>query len=541
LLLAYSVLTGCATEQRLQETRFPIKIGLLADTQITSDNGFSDFIFRSKDADRFIDVAVRPPALERYLAEEMLDVALKKLTQDANGEKKGVDVILYLGDGANSGGTDEMETLFAALNKYRQETGIPIFMLIGNHDYLGAGTVASPGIRFALLNRDGRPPNPALSKYQVLKKISTFNNASNKMPTNKNFRYIDNFAMVERNKHLDHQTGLYLSGRIWYSEYGKDSVEIFMVDSSDYKDAPDWSKLAKLGFYGSVGSVSYKDVPEGNFLSQLSHFKKLAKSSAPDYRIIASHYPKDHLDRITFAKPGEVPLNMTNMMWDVVEGTFNFPAFTETLNESLEDLLAPSRRNYWFSAHTHVTTMPRPEKLIVGGILGDIAFDAINVGSTTDYRAHVAIVEQFVSYHNNRIDKFVGFREIPLFDCNEELLQTIPKAIAEYGRKHYSDPDFQLCLQDMIKGSGTGVWLNVGAAILGMNKTYRENCWRDEQTEASEKHLRKFVTDFIGRTESNPDDVIAFLGLIAGAYEDEKIPDDCEFSLSCWKKLCNLQ
>lgn len=541
LLLACYVLTGCAAEKRIWEARFPIKIGLLADSQITSDNGFSDFIFRSKDADNFVDVAVRPPGLERYLAKEMLNVALKKLTQDANGEKEGVDVILYLGDGANSGGTDEIETVFAALKKYRDETGIPIFILIGNHDYLGAGTVASPGIRFALLNRDGQPSNPALSKYQVLKKISKFNNTSDKMPTNKNFRYIDNFAMVERNKHLDHRTGLYLSGRIRYSEYGKDSVEIFLVDSSDYKDAPDWSRLAKFGFYGSVGSVSYKDEPDGNTLSQLSYLKGLAGSSAPDFRFMASHYPKDHLDRITFAKPGQVPLNVTNMTWDVVEGTFNFPLITETLNESLEDLLAPSRRNYWLSAHTHVPTMPHPEKINVGGILGDISYDAINVGSTTDYRAHVAIVEQFVSYNNDRIDGVVGFREIPLFDCNEDLLETIPKAIAEYGRQYHSDPSFQCFMQDMIGGTDARDWMDIGASILGLNKTYREECWGMEQDEASERHLSKFVNHLVDGTGSNWDDVIAFLGLIAGAYEDEKIPDDCEFNLSCWKKLCNLQ
>ena len=170
LLLVCSVLTGCAAEQRLQEARFPMKIGLLADSQITSKNGFSDFSFRSKLADNIVDVSIRPPALERYLAEEMLNIALKKLTQDANGEKEGVDVILYLGDGANSGGTDEIETLFTALKKHRDETGTPIFMLIGNHDYLGAGNIVSPGTRFALLNREGQPSNPALSKYQVLRR-----------------------------------------------------------------------------------------------------------------------------------------------------------------------------------------------------------------------------------------------------------------------------------------------------------------------------------------------------------------------------------
>ncbi|MHC4071410.1 MAG: metallophosphoesterase, partial [Planctomycetota bacterium] len=254
LILACSIFTGCVTEKQKQHVHFPIKIGLLADTQLTSHNGFSNYSQRSKFADRMVDVAIRPPALECFLSEEMLNIALKKLTQDVGGEKDGVDVIIYLGDGVNSGGTDEIELFFSVLEKHRGVTGIPIFVLIGNHDYLGCGNIVTPGTRFALLNRDGRPSNPALSKYQVLKKISEFNHASNNLPTNKKFKYIDNYKTVERtverNKELDHNTGLYLSGLLSYSEEGKNSVEVFLLDSSDYKDAPDWSSLAKWGFYG---------------------------------------------------------------------------------------------------------------------------------------------------------------------------------------------------------------------------------------------------------------------------------------------------
>ncbi|MHC4313636.1 MAG: metallophosphoesterase [Planctomycetota bacterium] len=168
LLLACSIFTGGFFGKQEQDVHFPIKIGMLADTQLTSHNGFSNYNLRSKSADRMVDVAIRPPALECFLSEEMLNIALKKLTQDAEGEKDGVDVILYLGDGANSGGTDEIETVFSILEKHRDATGIPIFIVIGNHDYLGCGNIVTPGTRFALLNRDDRPRNPALSKYQVL-------------------------------------------------------------------------------------------------------------------------------------------------------------------------------------------------------------------------------------------------------------------------------------------------------------------------------------------------------------------------------------
>ena len=578
LVLVCSIFTGCVTEKQKQYVHFPIKIGLLADTQLTSHNGFSNFSQRGKLADRMVNVAIRPPALECFLSEEMLHIALKKLTQDAEGEKDGIDVILYLGDAANSGGMDEIETFFSILTKHREATGIPIFVLIGNHDYLGCGNIVTPGTRYALLNRDGRPNNPALSKYQVLKRISQFNHASNKLPTNKTLKYIDNYEAVERNKELDHNTGLYLSGLLSYSEEDKNSVEILLLDTSDYKDAPDWSRIAKWGFYGVIGSFSFRDDPGG--LSQASYFKHVSESSSPDFRFLASHYPKDHLDRITFANPGDVPFDVTNLTWEVTEGAFSYPLFRETLNQNLEDLLSQKKRNYWLSGHTHVPTAPRPSRIAVGGLLRDKYYRGINVGSTTDYRAHVVIVESYEPQRNNRIDDLLGYREIPLFGYNENLLAAMPEAIGEYGRSHCTDPRFQNIIipmdewikeeksLDLLDASVSTLTLQqgnlldkglstlglgrksamapearyriaVGATILGLNKKYREDTWGDKQTEASAKHLRDFVTLFVNRTGNNRDDVISCLGLLAGAYECGKVPKGCDFNLSYLKALCD--
>ncbi len=577
LILACSMFTGCVTDKQKHDVHFPIKVGLLADTQLTSHNGFSNYNYRSKRADRMVDVAIRPPALECLLTEEMLNIALKKLTQDAQGEKDGVDVIIYLGDGVNSGGTDEIETFFSVLEKHRAATGIPIFVIIGNHEYLGCGNIVTPGTRYALLNRDGRPSNPALSKYQVLKKISEFNHASNNLPTNKKFEYIDNYEAVEQDKELDHNTGLYLSGLLSYSEEGKASVEVFLLDSSDYKDAPDWSSLADWGFYGVIGSLSFKD--DSRVLSQTSYFKHVAGSSSPDFRFLASHYPKDHLDRITLAKPGDVPFDVTNVAWEITEGAFSFPTFSETLNQNLEDLLSPKKRNYWLSGHTHVPTTPQPSTIVVGGLLRDKYYRGINTGSTTDYRAHVVIVESYERQKNNRIDGFVGYREIPLFDYREDLLVEILQAIGEYGRDHDSDPNFQKVVTsmeewvreersvDLIDTSFSTLTLrrgnvldqgfsalglgrrsamtpeeryriDVGATMLGLNKAYRRDAWGDEQTEASARHVENFVALFVSRTGNNRDDVISCLGFLAGAYESGKFPKGCDFNLDYLRKLC---
>jgi hypothetical protein len=78
----------------------------------------------------------------------------------------------------------------------------------------------------------------------------------------------------------------------------------------------------------------------------------------------------------------------------------------------------------------------------------------------------------------------------------------------------------------------------MGATILGLNKKYREDGWKEEQTEASAGHLRKFVKLFADRMAGNRADVISCLGFLAGAYESGKLPVGCNFSLSYLKKLC---
>jgi predicted MPP superfamily phosphohydrolase len=564
LFLAYLLLTGCETNFCRNPTVFPIKVGLLADSQITSQNGFSDFHYRSKFADTLVDVSIRPPALECFLAEEMLQVGLNKLTLDSHGDKKGVDVILYLGDAANSGGTDEIDKVLTILARHRKQTGVPIYIIIGNHDYLGAGNIITPGIRFALLNQIGRPDNPALTKYEVLKRFSDFNHENNQLPGNR-FKYTDNKDALEQNKNLEHDTGLYLSGVLMYREEGKDLVDIFLLDTSDYKDAPDWSGVAKVGLYGAIGSVSFKDKP--GFVSQMSYFKEFARSSSPQFQLLASHYPKDHLDRITLAKPGQVPLDLTNFIWSVTENAISLPTFSKTFNQNLEPVLLSGKRNYWLSGHTHTSTMIKPELFIVGGLTGAY-FTSLNVGSTTDYRAHVTVIERYKrnrNDRNDRMDDFVGYREIPIFEGCDTLLSSIPNAIAEYGRSHADDPNFKIFIPTFeewrkenkkggIENIGSSLfgllgkssataemdtyWTDVGAIVLGLNRAYLKDNWKDQQTETSAANLRAFAADFVNRTGSNREEVLSFLGLLSGAYESGLLPGKCDLSPVCLKTLC---
>jgi hypothetical protein len=80
---------------------------------------------------------------------------------------------------------------------------------------------------------------------------------------------------------------------------------------------------------------------------------------------------------------------------------------------------------------------------------------------------------------------------------------------------------------------------DVGATILGLNRKYIEDAWQDQQTDASAAHLRVFVEEFVSRTGGNREEVLSFLGLIAGAYEGGLLGDKLDLSPERFKKLCN--
>ncbi|MHC4694975.1 MAG: hypothetical protein ACYS67_19765, partial [Planctomycetota bacterium] len=285
---------------------------------------------------------------------------------------------------------------------------------------------------------------------------------------------------------------------------------------------------------------------------------------------------------ITLNKPGDVPFDITNVAWEITEGAFSFPTFSKTLNKNLEALLSKKKRNYWLSGHTHAPATPRPSKIVVGGllILDEKYFHGINTGSTTDYRAHVVIVESYERQKNKKVDKFVGYREIPLFDYREGLLTAILKAIGEYGLEHKSDQDFQNIIKSMDEwmkeeksvdlidssfktisqepgnllergfsalgfkqkgalGPEERYRIYIGSTILGLNKKYRDKGWHEKQTESSARHLRTFMKLFVERTGNNRDDVISCIGFLAGAYECGKFPKGCDFNPSYMKKLCD--
>lgn len=162
---------------------------------------------------------------------------------------------------------------------------------------------------------------------------------------------------------------------------------------------------------------------------------------------------------------------------------------------------------------------------------------------------------QFGCYRNGR----------QLFEGDDVLLTKLTDAIKEYGQQNLSDPELgplipsvEECTKEaQAKGileigiSLVGGLLNmtpkakeniyqidVGATVLGLNKRYLEEAWKDPQTAASVKHLKIFIEQFVSRTGSNHSEVIACLGFLSGAYEKELVPGKCDFSAGSLKKIC---
>ncbi len=523
------LISGCAGRQ----AQLPIKIGLLADTQITSPNSTPGCVYRNKGTDKKQEKSIRPPALE-HLAADVLKIALDKLSEeDEKGEK--VDVIIYLGDGANSGGEDEIGRFFELLTEHREKSKIPVFVVIGNHDYLGSGNTPNEGERLLLVNRiiaDEKPPvryNRPLSKYEVLEKISEFNSDANYLSPKTMFTYRDNRDSLD--ERLNHKTGLYLAGHLVYSEgNGGDEVEIFLADTSDYQNMPIKPEIYKLAAYGWEGSISSKDKSDEKRVSQIDcYFENDWALGSPDFRFIASHYHPDILDRKRFVGgvPEDIIFELENFVhgvFETVDSVFFGQRYT---NRYINRWLSSRGNNYWLSGHTHREKMNRPHqgKVHVGWIpeiFIDASFNSVNIGSTTDYRAHVVIVEEYVKGKNRRVDEHVGYREIPVFDYNERLLRDMFSGISEFGGKKRDDQDFQNHEPNFHELEGVDD-KEFGASIIGLNKEYQKDYWFHDHSRASVQYLGEFIEWFgVKHPEYGRADILTCLAFIASANEKKK-------------------
>lgn len=403
-------LTSCVNQpitmrENLQE--FPLKIGMLADTQkTTSMETFQNSeirSFRNPIADKFANVSLRPPALEA-LSGYLLENLLEKLAIEQ------VDIILYLGDAANSGCKDELEEVFGQLRRVREQYMIPTYFVIGNHDYLGTGNQTLREQRQLLCDRVANDfSNLYVSKLELMYMTQVHNRASARMDAI--FDLVDKLSPPAKPeghaKCEDSHNFAYYAGVLRPKDRASNSVDILLADTSDYNNV--WFRPVFKGVgceflagWGTKGSMSSDQIIKLQRMSCLPQpncdldevWNQVGNPMfGIDYRIVASHYDPRSFNAI-------YPWH-----WS--------PSF---VRDNLGFLLSDGV-NMWLGAHHH-DKKPTLHNYPVGttfrsGPSG--AFVGLSVGSTTDYYPHAAIVEASTS-ENSQITTGVGYRTIMLDD-----------------------------------------------------------------------------------------------------------------------------
>lgn len=367
-VLALAIVAGCSgieTRRGAVDAGEGLRLGVLADTQSTTLEKTSGYLFRTMRADAVENVAIRTAAQE-FLSVDQLGYLLGDVAS------RGPDAVLYLGDAANSGCADELAKVFGVLSAARESSGIPIFFAVGNHDYLATGNQASPEQRS--LACGGKDYD---TKAELVVRASVFNRESWERfakPGGMFRAYTDSVDAVNAiaghgcraSEPLQQVDGCFYAAVLAFEKQGRKG-ELILVDTSDYESlvlnpawlgGPTWAEGR-----GLRGGVSYSADGQNGWI--LAH----TDDSGLEFRYLASHYPTRDLN------------------W------FNLPS------GRIGDLLAEGARNVWLSAHTH---QPDPDDPVVRGLsysgpwgLGGHSppYDEVNTGSTTDHRAHGSIVE----------------------------------------------------------------------------------------------------------------------------------------------------
>lgn len=494
------LLTGClanpfyneAIKPREELQRLPIKIGILADSQLTTSRETfspSDLQnFRGPKDDEFKDVSLRPPALE-YLSRVLLEYFLQRLVEE------NVDLILYLGDAANSGCQDELAGAFASLARIRddEEHPIPTYFLIGNHDYLTTGNQTKMALRRELCDRtiNGEWPehrNKPVTKQELISMVHAHNKRSGFK--DKNFHYLAKVPEPIDPELVDtcdegHKFHYYAAA-LRPKDPTSVSTDILLADTSDYNNVwfrptikLPWS-CESLAFWGLKGSMSSRQILElqGWGCSQGGEFCDVDEAGwnnginpqfGVDYRFVASHY-----DPASF--------NMVNK-WE------DSPSY---VRDNLGFLLSDGE-NIWLGAHHHYTA-PHVTRYSVGtsirrGPRGDFA--GFSVGSTTDYFPHAAVIEaKDNNGRNNDLTARVGYRTINAPDEYEICTDFFSRAASRIK-----------ALRGLQCGEETSVYHDMSAK-LGLARVYeREGCYSQRTYETVRRNI-DHVLDAYGPEET---------------------------------------
>tara|TARA_R110000803_G_scaffold148911_1_gene214350 strand:- start:2707 stop:4215 length:1509 start_codon:yes stop_codon:yes gene_type:complete len=376
-----------------------LKIALIADSQFFSKQARPfrpKSLWNSQSSDFITNVTLRT-VVQNELSEHSLRELLKNTI-----ENKQPDIILYLGDGANSGCRDELEPLFKVLGEH-EFSSTPIFYVLGNHDYLGAGNTSNISTRNMLCTPDVMDDlskttlsSNSLSKYSAIKMIHNFNYRSVDKISTLGFEYVDNYSdslveACEKNGVVQHG-----ESDCFYAAYlENDFIELFLLDSSNYgNESILYSKVKQAviefkdhSFSGISGFISSK---------QWEWLTNVRKKRAFNRRMVfASHYP-----------PSDIGIFGNNTKSMTVKGGKRGRAiyFNKQHNKMVKPLFSLIKNSsdmpVWLSAHTHVR---QPELSGFANILVRNytakdrrkvrKFHTFNVGSTTDYDQHTLVID----------------------------------------------------------------------------------------------------------------------------------------------------
>ena len=292
---------------------FGFQIAIMADFQQQTAHPLAYeryTLYNTKFADYIIDHAIRPPA-GSFLGAQMIGY------WGELEEVRRADLILVLGDMANHGCVDELDTILRELKKLSQRLKKPVFLAPGNHDYLASGNSPRLSHRLRLCgSRDN-----IVYKKDLLERIVAFHNEQELPPSfelihaPKPSTWEEACGATLSRQHLQPGCHLVTLIRAENSPY-----DLMVFDSSDYAD-DQGHPLAKLNFFGGFGAVS-----ESQAITSKSLL--LARPQQKEV-LVASHYP------------------------------------IKSLNQSIPRILHhwPKPPVGWFSAHTHQGSEPEGEEL----------------------------------------------------------------------------------------------------------------------------------------------------------------------------------
>jgi 3',5'-cyclic AMP phosphodiesterase CpdA len=371
-----------------------LKIGLLADSHFQTLKSL-DFVPGLKGRTETTFSTVLRASGRNYISPLVLSYFIDRL------KKENVDVILYLGDGASNGCSDEINSVLKILDETREEKQVPIYYLIGNHDYLGAGNTDKWDERVRLcddrplallrfkiekLGEFGKPPlkkddqftqlleesayNLPLTKFQVIRKIANFNQGNAKKYGEHAYRdsYTDDDRVTLRKECVQQSpaTEQHRKDRCFFAGWANlKGTPLLLMDTSNYTSDPMplglltrlqnlGSKVGETEYYGDLGYITDEQI---KWLKE-----KFADESKQGSLIVASHYP---LARFNVAREEEEKI---------------FDQVCSLISSSAEGRGATSH-TVWVSAHTHEPPTYASRKCKDSGM----TLHMLNIGSTVDW------------------------------------------------------------------------------------------------------------------------------------------------------------